>query len=78
MNEHEAARRKRALDRRRALANVITRLQPGDMLSSVSEVERAFAVSRPGAKKIRWGAIDLSGVPVVSGTHAGKPRYFRG
>ena len=78
MNSHEAARRKRALDRRRALANVITRLQPGDMLPSVSELERAFQVSRPGAKKIRWGAIDLSGVRVLLGTHAGKPRYFRG
>ena len=78
MNSHEAARRKRALDRRRALANVITRLQPGDMLPSVSELERVFEVSRPGAKKIRRGAIDLAGVRVLLGKHAGKPRYFRG
>jgi len=66
------------MDRRRALANVITRLQPGDMLPSVSELERVFEVSRPGAKKIRRGAVAMAGVRVLLGKHAGKPRYFRG
>jgi hypothetical protein len=48
------------------------------MLPSVSELERVFEVSRPGAKKIRRGAVAMAGVRVLLGTHAGKPRYFRG